>query len=191
VNPIEVRFQHARPRDVSELERFFACPLHFDQPDNALVLSQEAMELPLITSDPELRKSLAQRAAAQLECLGEPRFGGATGLGAPDQLASLVEQVRVTVCEDLTLHPPSIQRVARRLAVSTRSLQRRLSESGTSFRDLVDAIRHQQALSFLHAGVPFDDIAERLGFSETRAFRRAFRRWTGQSPSRWLTHLAA
>jgi AraC-like DNA-binding protein len=64
-----------------------------------------------------------------------------------------------------------------------RSLQRRLREGGTSYRELVDTIRHQRAIDLMRRGLSIGVVAEHLGFSEPRAFRRAFRRWTGLVPS--------
>lgn len=166
---IEVRFQHAKPDDTRELERFFGCPIYFDQRDTALVLDRDALEVPLRTADPELMQYLQTWASARLSALGPKTF---------------IDEVRAAVHAELAAQDISIQRVARRLAVSTRSLQRQLSLNGQSFRDVVDAIRHERAVELLGTGVTFDDIAEQLGFSDARAFRRAFRRWTGTPPSR-------
>ncbi|HZJ63870.1 MAG TPA: helix-turn-helix domain-containing protein, partial [Kofleriaceae bacterium] len=62
-------------------------------------------------------------------------------------------------------------------------MRRRLRDEGTSYRELIDALRHKRAIDLMQRGVSFGDIAEHLGFSEARAFRRAFRRWTGLVPS--------
>jgi len=67
--------------------------------------------------------------------------------------------------------------------VTPRSLQRRLRDDGTSYRELVDTVRHLRAIDLMQRGLPISDVAESLGFSEARAFRRAFRRWTGLLPS--------
>jgi AraC-like DNA-binding protein len=166
--PREVRFQHARPRDTRELERFFGCRLRFDQRDNALVLARDVLALPFTTSEPALGTYLQAAAAARLEQLPAP---------------SLVDEVRGAIDDELRHGDVDIERVARRVGVTPRSLQRRLRDEGTSYRELVDTIRHKRAVDLLQRGVPFSDIAERLGFSEARAFRRAFRRWTGLVPS--------
>src|SRR5262249_1375354 len=72
VVPREVRFQHARPRDTRELERFFGCKLRFGQRDNAVVLGREALDLPFVTSEPVLGAYLEAAAAARLEQLPAP-----------------------------------------------------------------------------------------------------------------------
>ena len=164
--PLEVRFQHAKPSDTRELERFLGCPIYFDQPETALVMRRETMTIPLRTADRELAQHLDAWAKARLAALGSRCF---------------VDEVRGAVRAELS--EPSIQRVARRLSVSTRSLQRQLSSNGQSFRGVVDAIRHERAVELISGGVRFASIAEELGFSDPRAFRRAFRRWTGTPPS--------
>jgi AraC-like DNA-binding protein len=166
--PREVRFQHARPHDTRELDRFFGCKLRFDQRDNALVMSREMLDLPFTTSEPELGAYLESAATTRL-----------TQLPAP----SLLDEVRAAITDELCRGDVDIDRIARRVGVPPRSLQRRLRDEGTSYRELVDAIRHQRALDLIERGLSFGDIAEHLGFSEARAFRRAFRRWTGLVPS--------
>jgi AraC-like DNA-binding protein len=176
MTPVEVRFSYARPRDAGELERFFGCSLRFDQPATAVEFSRETLETPMLTADPEMLHYLQRWAALRLQALGD---------------RDVITDVRAAVHAELVGGTLSIQRVARRLAVSTRTLQRQLGAGNTSFRDVVDAIRHQRAIELLRAGVGLDHIAEQLGFSDTRAFRRAFRRWTGQPPSQWSTHTVA
>ena len=166
--PREVRFQHARPRDTRELERFFGCRIRFGQRDNALVMSRDALALPFTTAEPELGAYLESAAAAHLAQLPAP---------------SLLDEVRAAIGDELRTGDVDIERVARRVGVTPRSLQRRLRDDGTSYRELVDTVRHQRALDLIRRGLPAGDIAERLGFSEARAFRRAFRRWTGLLPS--------
>jgi AraC-like DNA-binding protein len=168
VVPREVRFQHARPRDTRELERFFGCKLRFRQRENALVLSRDILELPFVTGEPALGAYLESAAASRLEQLPLP---------------SLVDEVRAAIGDELRSGDVIIEGVAQRVGVTPRSLQRRLRDEGTSYRELVDAIRHKRAIELLQRGVSFDDIAALLGFSEARAFRRAFRRWTGLLPS--------
>jgi AraC-like DNA-binding protein len=166
--PREVRFQHARPADTRELERFFGCKLRFEQRDNAVVLAREVMALPFTTSEPVLVTYLESAAAARLEQLPAP---------------SLVDEVRGAIGDELRDGEVDIERIARRVGVPPRSLQRRLRDEGTSYRELVDTIRHKRAIDLMQRGLSIGDIAEHLGFSEARAFRRAFRRWTGLQPS--------
>jgi AraC-like DNA-binding protein len=78
----------------------------------------------------------------------------------------------------------TLERVARTLGMSGRSLQRQLRDEQTSFRELVDEVRRELAISHVKAGkTPITAIALLLDFSDASAFHRSFRRWTGQSPS--------
>ncbi|MBU3868565.1 helix-turn-helix transcriptional regulator, partial [Streptomyces sp. 4503] len=82
-----------------------------------------------------------------------------------------------------TARLPELPEVAARLAVSPATLRRRLREEGTSFQELKDTVRRDEAVSSLTEGAePIADLAARLGFSEDTAFHRAFRRWTGSTP---------
>jgi AraC-like DNA-binding protein len=77
----------------------------------------------------------------------------------------------------------TVEQIARMLEISVRTLRRRLSEDGTSFRAISERIRAETALLFLREqGMTVAETSERLGFSDARAFRRAFKRWVGQAP---------
>ena len=79
---------------------------------------------------------------------------------------------------------PSLDEVASSLGMSARSLQRRLSESGTTFRTEIDAVRNHTAQLLLQdPKLALSEVAWLLGFSDPRAFTRAFRRWHGVTPS--------
>jgi AraC-like DNA-binding protein len=81
---------------------------------------------------------------------------------------------------------PDMERVAKELATTSRSLRRRLAEEGTSFRVLVDEVRETLAEQLLStAGLSVDAVAERLGFASTTGFISAFNRWKGMSPGTW------
>lgn len=74
--------------------------------------------------------------------------------------------------------------VAAELHVDVRTLRRHLAAEGTSYRTLVDEVRHQRALELLVHDVPVAEVAAELGYSETATFSRSFRRWEGVQPSR-------
>ncbi|GLB65217.1 transcriptional regulator [Dietzia sp. NCCP-2495] len=79
---------------------------------------------------------------------------------------------------------PSMADVAADLHVDERTLRRRLTAEGTSFRRLVDEVRHGRALELLAQGAAVSEVARELGYSETATFSRSFTRWEGVSPSR-------
>jgi AraC-like DNA-binding protein len=167
--PLEVRFQHARPRS-GEHERIFGCPVRFGAPDNAVKFAADDLRRRLRTADSQLLAYLESWAEERLAALAPSR--------------SFADDVRLAVRDCLDHeHSVEIGAVARRLGTSPRSLQRRLLEQGVTFRTLVDAIRRHRAAALLGADASISDVADRLGYSDARAFRRAFRRWTGQAPS--------
>jgi AraC-like DNA-binding protein len=169
VVPLEVRFQHERPAHLSAYEALFQSPLRFGQKAVAVVFSRETMALPLRTSQPEV--------SAYLEALARKSLSKLPG----DDVASAVrEAVRALLTEG----DVSLSRVARALGVSPRTLQRRLEERGVEYQRLVDDIRCREALRLVGASdTPLVEIGFQLGYSDPKAFRRAFRRWTGVSPA--------
>lgn len=76
-----------------------------------------------------------------------------------------------------------IDRIAREMGVSRQTLYRRLKAEGVTFEQVLDALRHRLALRYLRQGLSVKEAAYRLGFSEPASFSRAFKRWTGRSPS--------
>jgi AraC-like DNA-binding protein len=97
-----------------------------------------------------------------------------------------VDRIRAAIAADLPGHEPSLAAVAPRLALSPRSVQRRLAEAGTSFARMVDAVREERAKAALRSDeVSLAEVSWLLGFSEQSAFARAFKRWTGVSPTEW------
>ena len=79
---------------------------------------------------------------------------------------------------------PSLARVAQDLRLSARTLRRQLRAAGASFQDLVEEARHAHALTYLtNTDHGIKEVAARLGYTDPSNFRRAFRRWTGQSPA--------
>ena len=92
-------------------------------------------------------------------------------------------EIRALLIRDIAT-PPTLTAIAKLLKVSDRSLRRQLREQGISFRSLLDELRMQLALKYLHTTkLANEDIALALGFSDAANFRRAFRRWTDKSPS--------
>jgi AraC-like DNA-binding protein len=75
-----------------------------------------------------------------------------------------------------------VSSLARRMHMSTRTLQRRLADERTSLREIVEDVRRMRAIQLLDSGRSIAEVAELLGFAETSAFHRAFRRWTGRTP---------
>jgi AraC-like DNA-binding protein len=170
--PREVRFRHARPAELDEHRRFFRAPIRFETPANAIVLSRDLLAAPLLRSDPGLCAILDRQVRQALERL--PRSTG------------LSERVRLIVAEKLTAGEPRVTEIARAVGMSARTLQRQLERDGTMLRELVDTLRRELAVAHLRdTRIPIAEVAFLLGFSEASAFHRAFKRWSGQTPTQF------
>jgi len=145
----------------------------FDRPSHRLVFPAATLDLPIVTADPVATQLARAQCDRELAALTE---GG-----------SFVGKVRTLVSrgDDGTR---SLDEVARRLHVSTRTLKRRLAEQGTSFSAVLEGVRHQRALLLLeNRALGLAEVAGRLGYSDVANFTRAFRRWTGQTPAAYRT----
>jgi AraC-like DNA-binding protein len=167
---IEARFRHARPGNVEELARVFRCPLLFDQPQNELVIRTEDLSLPIFLANPALLKRLENLAQDMLDQVDTQAIW--TG-----RVGHLISKLL------LSGEKPSLDAVARELAISTRHLQNKLRDEGTTYRKLLEQLRQETALRYLQDSTEtLCDIAFLLGFSDQSAFTNAFKRWTGSSP---------
>jgi AraC-like DNA-binding protein len=165
---LAVELAHAAPGDVAPYRAWFDAPVVFGAEHTQLVLPAAALAAPLVSSDPALLAILA-RAADEL------------ALRAPaDKL--LAAQVKRVLHEALRSADAHVDIVAARLGLTSRSLQRRLTDEGTTFAAVREDVRRELARRYLTEGLPIADISFLLGFSEPSAFFRAFKRWTGLTP---------
>lgn len=168
-SPTHVDVERPEPANLARFERFFRCPVRFSAPENVLAFDRSDAERPVPGGNEALASVSEQALTQYLDAL------------EPD---TIVDQVRAVLVDALDAGAPDIAVVADELAMSRRTLQRRLDAAGTSYRDVLADTRRQLAETLLAAGdATVTEIAHRLGFSETAAFSRAYRRWTGSSPS--------
>jgi AraC-like DNA-binding protein len=167
--PDAVWFQHPRPTDISEHQRIFHAPVHFSQPTNRLIFDAGCLDWTVLSANPSLLPMFEQYAEAMLNELS--------------QEDTYTNQVVRAVTHGLKGEVPSIEAIARTLAISVRNLQRELQAEGTSYQQLLDETRKELAVRYLKKpDTPIHDVAFLLGFSEPSAFHRAFKRWTGKTP---------
>ena len=103
---------------------------------------------------------------------------------------AFVDRVRQLVAGGLVRNGAEAVGVAEGLNMSRRTLQRRLRDEGTSVRDIVDSVRRDLAMRYLcEREIAVAEVAFLLGFSEASAFHRAFKRWTGTTPSIYRSRL--
>lgn len=143
--------------------------MRFGQPAHRLVFDAAILDLKLVAADP------AAMELARAQCERE--------LAAQTEGGSFVGKVRAAIARGGGGFR-SLDEVARRLHVSTRTLKRRLAARGSSFSEVLDEVRRQRALLLLaDRRLALGDVADRLGYSDVANFTRAFRRWTGQTPA--------
>jgi len=151
-------------------ETLLRAPVRYEQGWTGLSLSPRMLDLPLKMSDPRafrLAEDLCSRELLHLE-----------------HRRSWEARVQKVLLES-RIGFPSLDETARRLKVTPRTLHRRLETEDTSFRAILEAMRHRSAMEQLTAGdASIEEVAYILGYSDPANFRRAFRRWTGGPPSR-------
>ncbi len=169
--PAAVEF--ALPAVASDTDhvRTFECPVRFGATSSRFLVRREIWDTPTPAGDVELMTVLGAHAQRLLD-----RPAGARPQGLAD--------VRAAICEQLRVNDASLAAVARRLATSTRALQRRLLQSGVRYTALLDETRATAARTYLlQPGRSVGEVASLLGFTQLSSFTRAFRRWTGGAPN--------
>jgi AraC-like DNA-binding protein len=171
---LPLRLELARRRgDQALLERHFGCEVRFNQPRDQLVLPASALALPFKTHNADLLAWMVPGLEAQLREEGLER--------------SFTDEVKVALERRLCGDRPSVDKLARDLHLSARTLQRRLTEADTSYQALLDEARHAAAVRLLaNTDLDTSEVAFLLGFAELNSFSRAFQLWQGTTPLRWL-----
>jgi AraC-like DNA-binding protein len=166
-------FTNARPKDVNRLVAEFGTQsLGFDQPLSGFAFDAALLDAPAKTSDAALFAFLEEHALA--------------ALASRPKTDDLIDRLRHSIREALKHGEPNIERIATRLALSGRTLQRRLSDLETSFQSVLDDVRFDLARAYLRdVRIDITQVAYLLGYSELRAFDRAFKRWANTTPREW------
>ena len=170
VRPLEAHLAHAPRGPRSDYSRILHAPVRFGAERSELVFEPALLARPSRSANALVAEMLDAQGTALLESLGGNTLAG---------------RVRRALAAELDGSPPTIEQIARGLAMSVRSLQRGLSAERTSFRAVLDDLRREVARDYLESSVaPINEIAYLAGFSEVSAFSRAVSRWFGRSPVR-------
>jgi len=171
LSPLRVEFVQPRGH-VKAIERHFHCPAVCGAARNAIVFRATDAQRPFVTRNAELLGMLAPQFEEELKREnGDDNF---------------LERVRVAIQQKLTGQRPTIEDIAGALHVSSRTLQRRLQEEGSSFQRVLDEARHQLARHYLNNSVlELNEAAYLLGYEDGNSFVRAFRTWEGVPPAHW------
>lgn len=168
--PVEVRLAHRTPVDLRPYRRLFGVRPTFDAGEYGVVFDAAWLNRAMPDSDPELTRLLQDSVAAL-----EVRYAG-----------NVSEQVSAALRTAIVAGHASVESVAALFALRSHTLHRRLAAEGTTFRELVAACRYDIARQLLETSdIEMTEIADTLGYAEASVFTRAFRRWSGTTPTRW------
>jgi AraC-like DNA-binding protein len=169
-------FRHPAPADPAALADLFGTAPEFDAEFDGFEVPRELLDHPLALSNPALRayfEKQCKEAAA--------RFEGDTTVTA---------KVRREIILRMNGQLPSMQDVARALGLSVRSLHRALESEGTKFNDVIDDVRREFSERYLaRPSLNITEVSYLVGFSDTSAFFKAFKRWTGKKPGEYRAEL--
>lgn len=169
--PLSVSLPRPRPKELGAYRELFGAGLQFDAQSITLVFDEATLLQPCPHHDPQLLGILEHHAQLLLQRWPSPD--------------ALLEQLRTLISDQIAEGEPSLSRLSEQLNMSERTLRRRLTELRTSYRELLDLVRRDRALSLISEGKhSILSIAQRVGFNDATAFTRSFRRWTGVVPSR-------
>jgi len=171
LSPLRVEFMQPRAH-TKTIERHFGCPVICGAPRNAIVFRASDAQRPFVTRNAELLAMLAPQFEQELQ--------------QENSDENFAERVRGAIQRKLTGRRPNIEDIADALHISTRTLQRRLQDQGSSFQRVLEEARHQLARHYLNNPVlELNEAAYLLGYEDGNSFVRAFRAWEGIPPARW------
>ena len=171
ISPVQVSFKHKKPKDLISHKMAFNCPILFEQPKYAISYKTQDLNLRTAKADSSINSYLLQQVDEKTK-----------GIKIPGN--KFVRDVEALIKDALPTGIPSIHYISDLLAMSNRTLTRRLSEAGTTYRDLVKKTQEKIAKEMLRKNTEtIGEIAFLTGFSEQSAFNRAFKKWTNLAPS--------
>ena len=169
--PASVSLTHPKPDCSGKFFQLFHCPVNFDAADNRFTLTLESADKPLQGSNPLLSTLHDQYMVDYLAQLDDN---------------SIQERVRAEIIQQLPDGNINDGNVANALYMNVRTLQRRLQEEQTTFKSQVTSVRQELADRYIRdSSKGLAEISYLLGFSEMSSFSRAFKRWTGETPSHY------
>lgn len=168
----EVCFEHAPPPHRDAYRALFGDRARFGQPFTGVDFSAATLDRDHLHFDPELQGLVRERAEGFLDRLSKPR--------------TMVEALHAVFLRQPSGLPPNMEQAAKQLGISVRTLRRRLREEGSSYQAVFTAARQQTACVMLrNPDLSLQFIADSLGFADATTFHRAFKRWTGFTPTEY------
>ena len=164
-----VHFAHPPQMAMYHYQKFYACEVLFHQSEYCFVLDLDGLNLKIQQADPPLMQMLVRQAEEAIA--SKPRY------------ETIAEQLHLIVAEYLRLEEqaPKIEQISQELHISSRTLQRQLSDLGTSFKKIIEYERMNRCEQLLQDQRHLTDIAMKLGYSDQSALARAYKAYSGQT----------
>lgn len=170
--PTKIHLPFRKPKSTSEYERLFQCPIYFGKNEIAMFFQKSHLEEKVVTSDFQLLRVLVTHAEERIKEINIEK--------------GFFEQVKASVASLIKPEFPSLEQVASHFNMSVRSMQRKLSNEGHSFKEIIETLRQEFAFSYLKKSeLSIADIAYLLNYNDASGFIRSFKRWTGHTPHTW------
>ena len=172
LTPQSVWIEHApsSARARHHLESLLGCPVYWEKASTRIFIDAHTHQLAIAGQGEEMLQMARQVASRQLESL--------------EKRSSSLEAIQWHTRELMLSGTPRREMVASRLGMSPSTLDRRLKDADLNWQEMVDGLRAQMSVDYLSdPSLTIADIAIKLGFADTRAFQRRFKRWTGITPS--------
>lgn len=173
IHLFEAQMTGPKPEHADEYRLIFPCPVSYEASANRLIFDVEALKAPIIQNLETLRDHLR---SAPLQWFTRQEY-----------LPVFTRRVR-DIMGHMEFVEIDMESVAHQLNMTVRTLRRKLDDEGTGFQDIKDELRRDSALHLLNqSSLSIQRISQQLGFSETAAFTRSFKKWTGQTPRAFRT----
>jgi AraC-like DNA-binding protein len=167
----EVGLSYKKPEHIELYREMFHCPLRFMAQRNYLLFDARYLKIPISSSNPSVHIFCTRHCEEMLKDLKKSD--------------PFIEEIRNVILSTPGQFPKTNE-AAKALGMGTRSMQRKLKERKTSYKKILDEIRSTISMRYLeNTNLTVDQISDLVGFSETRALRKAFTTWVGKSPSQY------
>ncbi len=172
IYPKCLNFQYSEPKYIDFYKKYFQCPMHFNQPTNSIAFSQDLLSHKNTTYNEYLYGILQSRAESVL--------------GELQKKSTFISEIRSVIGGRLSQGNFSAEDISSSYHISLRSFHRKLKENNITYQQILDDVRKDAAISYLNQKDCCDStIPFMLGYKDSRAFQRAFKRWTGYSPKQY------
>ena len=164
--------------DDGEFASQYPCPVFYNQPHTEIVMDERYLKMPLVQNALSLSKFLRSSLRELME--------------GDIENASLNARIRSIISKEFGNNFPDFSVICEKLNMTPQTLRRRLKDENTSYQEIKDSIRKDASVFYLSKQeLTIDEIAMLMGFSEASSFHRAFKKWTGKTPSVYRQELMA